>query len=86
MPFCCPQEHKQRSAGLAGGGDPVDLVSYVEFQHNFRMLLVYHKAALTATRDVWRLLLKEDISLQLLLRSFRKIDQVGAAGRGRGVL
>ncbi len=37
---------------------------------------MYHKAALTATRDFWRLLMKEHVDLQALSGSFRRIDEM----------
>lgn len=40
------QEHKQRSATAGSGDTATDLVSYVEFQRNYRMLLVRAGAAL----------------------------------------
>jgi hypothetical protein len=52
----------------------------------------YHRAALTATRSFWRLLLKDKISLVQLSRAFRAIDVMegmadkvwhAAADRGR---
>jgi hypothetical protein len=39
----------------------VDLVSYVEFQKNYRSLLEYHKAALEAARDFWRLVMRDTV-------------------------
>jgi hypothetical protein len=36
-------------------------VSYVEFQKNYRSLLEYHKAALEATRDFWRLIMRDAV-------------------------
>lgn len=42
----------------------VDLVSYVEFQKNYRSLLEYHKAALEATRDFWRLVMRETVPVR----------------------
>lgn len=38
-------------------------MSYVEFQKNYRALLVYHKAALVSSRDFWRLLMSEKVNL-----------------------
>lgn len=48
----------------------VDLVSYVEFQKNYRSLMEYHKAALEATRDFWRLVMRDSVPVR-------------ARGRGR---
>lgn len=42
----------------------VDLVSYVEFQKNYRSLLQYHKAALEATRDFWRMIMRDRVPVR----------------------
>ena len=39
----------------------VDLVSYVEFQNNYRALLEYHRAALEANREFWRLVMRDTV-------------------------
>jgi hypothetical protein len=54
----------------------VDLVSYVEFQKNYRSLLEYHKAALEATRDFWRLVMRDVVPVRT----------AGGAGGGRPFL
>ena len=41
-----------------------------------RLLMVYHKAALAATRDFWKLLLREEVNLVALAHSFRRIDEM----------
>jgi hypothetical protein len=47
-----------------------------------RLLLVYHKASLVATRDFWKLLLREEVNLVALAHAFRRIDQMeGLAGK-----
>lgn len=58
-----PQEHKQKAAVSSSGNQSSDLVSYVEFQRNYSLLVAYHKAALVATRDFWRLLLRDTVSV-----------------------
>eukprot|EP00879_Flechtneria_rotunda_P020397 GHRR01021459.1.p1 GENE.GHRR01021459.1~~GHRR01021459.1.p1 ORF type:complete len:889 (+),score=208.65 GHRR01021459.1:224-2890(+) len=73
--FTRQQEHKQKSGG-AGGEGSVDLVSYVEFQKNYRSLLVYHKASLVAARDFWRLLTLDVIPLERLGSSFKSMDEM----------
>lgn len=42
----------------------MDLVSYVEFHNNFKAVQKHHAAALKATRDFWRELMKKDIAFQ----------------------
>lgn len=39
-----------------------------------RMLVVYHKAALLATRDFWRLLLRDTVNMVHLTKAFRRIE------------
>lgn len=41
-----------------------------------RLLQSYHKAALVATREFWRLLLRNSVNLNSLTRAFRKIEQM----------
>ena len=43
---------------------------------SLRALLLYHQAALLATRDFWRLLLHRDIPLVTLTTAFRRIDKM----------
>lgn len=74
--FTREQEHKQKSSAGAAGEGSVDLVSFVEFQRNQRMLIAYHKQALVATRDFWRLLMRERVNLRALTAAFRKIDKM----------
>eukprot|EP00882_Tetradesmus_deserticola_P006573 GHRQ01006917.1.p1 GENE.GHRQ01006917.1~~GHRQ01006917.1.p1 ORF type:complete len:1485 (+),score=562.58 GHRQ01006917.1:723-5177(+) len=73
--FTRGQEHKQKAAA-GGDNQSVDLVSYVEFQKNYRALLVYHKASLVATRDFWRLLTRDVIPMERLGHSFKSIDEM----------
>ena len=37
---------------------------------------MYHKASLAATRDFWKLLLREEVNLMALAGAFRRIDQM----------
>lgn len=41
-----------------------------------RALMVYHKAALVATRDFWRQLMHDVIVLERLASSFKRIDEM----------
>ena len=87
--FTREQEHKQRAAGGAGGGGGggsggggVDLVSYVEFQKNYRALVGYHRAALEAGRDFWRLAMRSAVPVAAAADTFARIDAMeGAAHR-----
>ena len=55
----------QRAATAASGDTAVDLVSYVEFQRNYRMVTGSHRAALLATRSFWRAMLRSEVSRRL---------------------
>ena len=60
FPACaCPQTWSSNAYHQA-----VDLVSYVEFQKNYRSLMGYHKAALEATRDFWRLVMRDAVPVR----------------------
>jgi len=70
------KEYMDKMHSQTGGESAVDLVSYVEFQRNFSLLLRSHKAALYATRNFWRLLLHSEISFAGLVAAF---GDIGAA-------
>ncbi|GLI64845.1 hypothetical protein VaNZ11_008226 [Volvox africanus] len=72
--FVREQEHKQKAQSQSSGESAVDLVSYVEFQRNYRLLLRAHKGALYATRHFWKQLLHHDVSFNALARAFRQIE------------
>ncbi|KAG2493479.1 hypothetical protein HYH03_008295 [Edaphochlamys debaryana] len=72
--FVREQEHKQKAQSQSSGESAVDLVSYVEFQRNYRLLLRAHKSALYATRHFWKQLLHHDVSFNALARAFRQIE------------
>ncbi|KAG2422329.1 hypothetical protein HXX76_016114 [Chlamydomonas incerta] len=74
--FTREQEHKQKAAVSSSGESAADLVSYVEFQRNWRMIQSYHKAALMAMREFWRLLLNDAVNLNSLTSAFRKIEKM----------
>ncbi|GLI68263.1 hypothetical protein VaNZ11_012618, partial [Volvox africanus] len=74
--FTREQEHKQKAAVSSSGESAADLVSYVEFQRNYRLIQSYHKAALLAMREFWRLLLYDAVNMNSLTSAFRKIDQM----------
>jgi hypothetical protein len=54
--FSREQQHTQKSAG--GSGQATDLVSYVEFQRNYRLVMKVHKEALLSMRAFWICLLQ----------------------------
>lgn len=74
MIFVRDRERKQRSGTEQAGDAAMDLVSYVEFQNNYRALLQSHMAALKAIRSFWRELLKKDVSFNGLSRAFHNMD------------
>ncbi|GIL79405.1 hypothetical protein Vretimale_18290 [Volvox reticuliferus] len=74
--FTREQEHKQKAAVSSSGESAADLVSYVEFQRNYRLIQSYHKAALLAMREFWRLLLYDAVNMNSLTSAFRKIEQM----------
>lgn len=96
--FTWEQEQKQKAATSSSGSANADLVSYVEFQKNYKNLMQYHRAALVATRNFWAMLMHERISMMQLGNAFRRINMMeamadktyklvgkgGRAGRGRG--
>ncbi|GAX73193.1 hypothetical protein CEUSTIGMA_g646.t1 [Chlamydomonas eustigma] len=73
--FVREQEHMQASQTQASGESSTDLVSYVEFQKNQRLLVRCHRNALLATRDFWRLLTKNDVTFSSLINAFSTIEQ-----------
>lgn len=52
--FVREQEHKQKAQSQSTGEGTVDLVSYVEFQRNYGLLLKAHKRSLSATKSFWK--------------------------------
>lgn len=73
--FVREQVHIQAAQTASSGESSVDLVSYVEFQKNQRMLVRSHKAALVSTRDFWRLLVSDKIMFSSLSRVFHEIEE-----------
>ncbi|KAG2425298.1 hypothetical protein HXX76_013879 [Chlamydomonas incerta] len=88
--FSREQEHTQKVSGANGGaGDSaVDLVAYVEFQRNHRLVARAHKEALLAMRAFWGLLLRSRVDFNHLSRALHRIEvSVKAAERAyRSVL
>ena len=61
------QMHMQHASAATSGETAVDLVSYVEFQRNYRVLTGSHRAALLATRSFWQLMLRAEVGGALAL-------------------
>ncbi|PNH09214.1 Tiny macrocysts protein B, partial [Tetrabaena socialis] len=73
--FSREQEHTQRSSGANGGGDSaVDLVAYVVFQRNHRVVVRAHREALIAMRSFWGLLLRNRVDFNQLSRALNRIE------------
>ena len=52
--FSREQEHTQKESGAKSGESAVDLVSYVEFQRNRRLIVKVHRESLLAIRTFWQ--------------------------------
>ncbi|GLC67718.1 hypothetical protein PLESTF_000598200 [Pleodorina starrii] len=69
------QEHLARTAQTKGNGEStLDLVSYVEFQRNYRLAMRAHREALVATRNFWQYLLQQHITFTHLSKSLKAIE------------
>lgn len=73
--FVRDRQRKQKAQGEAAGEGAMDLVSYVEFQNSFALLLRGHRAALRSNRRFWRLLVKTETSFSALSEAFRSMDK-----------
>ncbi len=65
----------QTSQTHSSGESSTDLVSYIEFQKNQRLMIKGHRKALTTVRDFWRLLMKNDVDLSALTKAFSEIEE-----------
>jgi len=74
--FVREREFKQQQQGESTGEGAMDLVSYVEFQKNYRMLLHSHRAALQGTRNFWRQLMRSDVNFRHLSGAFVRMDKI----------
>ncbi|KAG2488179.1 hypothetical protein HYH03_013320 [Edaphochlamys debaryana] len=80
--FSREQERAQKASGAGGSQGAVDLVSYVEFQRNHRLVLRAHREALLAMRAFWQLLLRTNIAFTSLTKALHRIEvSVKAAER-----
>lgn len=56
----------------------MDIVSYVEFQNNFKIAIHAHKATLRSLRSFWRLVISlqdDELPVYELVRHFHRIDR-----------
>ncbi|GFR50724.1 hypothetical protein Agub_g12981 [Astrephomene gubernaculifera] len=72
--FVREQQHMQRAHTQTTGESAVDLVSYVEFQRNYRLLARATQRALTTQQAFWRLLLHGQIHFSQLTSAFNNIE------------
>ncbi|KXZ43615.1 hypothetical protein GPECTOR_85g345 [Gonium pectorale] len=88
--FSREQAHTQKASGANNGApdSAVDLVSYVEFQRNHRLVVRAHREALLAMRSFWGLLLRHHVSFNHLSKALHRIEVSvkGAERAYRGVL
>ncbi|GIL43455.1 hypothetical protein Vafri_932 [Volvox africanus] len=73
--FAREQEHMQRATGAKSGESSVDLVSYVEYQRNHRMVMRAHRSALVAIRNFWQLLLHNTVAFTSLAKALHRIEK-----------
>ncbi|GAB4816718.1 hypothetical protein N2152v2_003764 [Parachlorella kessleri] len=73
MIFVRDREQKQRG-GSGADGSSYDLLSYVEYQNNFKALMAVHRQALKANRSFWRQLVRKDIAFEDLTRAFSAME------------
>ncbi|KAJ9519441.1 hypothetical protein QJQ45_023173, partial [Haematococcus lacustris] len=75
--FSREQQHTQQSSGAEGGAGAsraINLVSYVEYQKNLRLVIKSHREALLALRQFWTHLMHSHTSLNHLTEDVRNID------------
>ncbi|KAG2449445.1 hypothetical protein HYH02_005592 [Chlamydomonas schloesseri] len=72
--FVREQQHMQRAHTSTTGESAVDLVSYVEFQRNYRLLVRATQRALASQQAFWKLLLRHKVHLTSLTAAFRSIE------------
>jgi hypothetical protein len=70
--FSREQQHTQKSAGSSG--QATDLVSYVEFQRNYRLVMKVHKEALLSMRIFWMCLLQHQIKFDAMSAAVERMD------------
>ncbi|KAJ9530074.1 hypothetical protein QJQ45_023353, partial [Haematococcus lacustris] len=73
--FVRDQEHAQKSSAASSGDNAsVDLVSYVEFQRNYRLAVKLHTDALLAKRTFWETLLHANVTFDKLSNAVARIE------------
>lgn len=73
-------KQKRHSESL-GKEDSLDLVSYVEFQKNFKAARRFHNRAIKSIRAFWRLLLEDNVNVGELPKAFEAIDAAESKAR-----
>jgi PAS domain S-box-containing protein len=67
-------EIQQQIQSESLGGEALNLVSYIEFQRNFKLARKFHTKAAQSIRAFWSSLLHEDMDINLLTQAFKRID------------
>jgi hypothetical protein len=65
---------KQKRESESLGDEMLDLMSYIDFQNNFKAAKRFHYKARRAIRSFWRLLLDESVNVTDLPKAFKLID------------
>jgi PAS domain S-box-containing protein len=72
---------QQQQSQSLGGEEWMDLVSYIEFQNNFRQARRFHKKALKQIRGFWRMLLSDNVDIAELPTAFKFIGMAETKAR-----
>mmetsp|Transcript_40560 Transcript_40560/g.129319 ORF Transcript_40560/g.129319 Transcript_40560/m.129319 type:complete len:1181 (+) Transcript_40560:325-3867(+) len=80
MIFARAQKLKDEEANNANNESAMDLVSYVEFQKNHRLLVRVHREALSAVRAFWRLLMRKDVTFPRMSAALKRMDDAEQRG------
>ena len=73
--YMCEQDKLARMSNDHNAETSMDMVSYVEFQNHYKMVMNNHKKALNAVRNFWQLLLRHDVKFASIVRAFSRIDR-----------
>ncbi|KXZ56448.1 hypothetical protein GPECTOR_1g400 [Gonium pectorale] len=72
----------QRASVVKSGEASVDLVSYVEYQRQHRLVMRAHRAALVAIRNFWQLLLHHTVAFTSLAKALHRIEKSVSVAEG----
>src|SRR5690348_1506668 len=74
-------ELKQKTQSESLGSEGLDLLSYIEFQKNFKAARKFHSTATKAIRAFWRILLDDNVDITALPQAFKRIDAAESKAR-----